>query len=464
MSDAADGMAGQGPRIVAHTLSYPPHRRIGAELATHGLLTYLAACGWHAIVVPHSVERPRGAALEWDPYELDGVHVVPPAIGRTVRPDVVLAHAGFYAQAREQADRWSVPLVLSGHGGPPGWLCAQVSSVGPDLVIVNSETMRANIERTGLPMVVCRPPVWPEHGDGSPWRSTPRGDSVTLINPTPEKGVLVVGELAKRLPDVPFLLVGGGYGTQVGLNLPNVGTLPHGTRMPMVWDSTRVLVMPSLEESWGMAAAEAMMHGIPVLGSTAPGLAECIGLSGTRVEDTDGWERALEALLEPATWQDAHIRALRRAAELHPAPDLLRIRRVLENLTGREHAVGTRRYRNVRTMQEVDIDESDVFMTRRLDGLREVWERIDVGQATPEAGLPAPAGPVPPQETAGPAGPAADEPQWDPAAKIPELTAPKITDGVAKWVDYAVAHGADRATAERLTKAALIGLYAGTGR
>lgn len=464
MSDVSGGR----PRIVAHTLSYPPFRRIGAELATHGLLTYLAACGWDAVVVPHSVERPRAAALEWEPIELDGVHIVPPGLGRTVRPDVLLAHAGFYVTASEQADRLGVPLVLSGHGGPPGWLCAEASRAEPSLVIVNSETMQTSVARTGLPMVLCRPPVWPQEGDRSPWRSTPRGDAVTLINPTPDKGIFVVGELAKRLPDVPFLLVGGGYGAQIGLNLRNVATMPHGVPMRQVWDATRVLVMPSREESWGMAAAEAMMHGIPVLGSTAPGLAECIGLPGTRFEDVDGWEDALRGVLEPQTWQDTHVLALRRAAELHPAPDLIRTRRALETLIGRESAVGTLRYRNVRTEQTVDIDpDADPYMAHRLAGLPEIWHRVDVAEGNPEAEPATPDGSAqgpdpsgrPPEASGEP-----DEPQWDPGLVIPVVTEPKPSDSAAEWVAYAVACGAEREQAERLTKAALIALYAGPRR
>lgn len=443
-----------GPRIVAHTLSYLPWRRIGAELATHGLLSVLAASGWRVILAPHDTK-----AVGWPTTVVDGVHVVPPELADRSRPDVVLAHAGFYTRAREHADRFGAPLVLYGHGGYPGWLAAQCDGAQAQLLLANSETMAYGLQRTGIPVQLCRPAVWPPERFG---RSAPIGDAVTLVNATPGKGSDVLVDLAQVMPHRRFVAVRGGYGEQADLSaLSNVEVLPHGTPMDQVWGKTRVLIVPSREESWGMAAVEAMGHGIPVVGSAIPGLSEALGTGLPTVEprNTAGWRTTVSDALGPM-WERWHRAALRRAAELDPARDLLATVAAIEALIGEGPMVTKQRYRNVRTGDEVDVDP-DSFIGRRVTAEPLIWHRVEEpAGAAPDA----PAGPVGPEGvTPLPEGPAVLS--ADPGLHIPDAM-PQPAPGAHReaWVEYAVSRGCDRAAAGRATRSALIALYADPGR
>lgn len=433
-----------GPRIVAHTLSYLPWRRIGAELATHALLTTLAADGWRAIVVPHR------AGAEVVCHTIDGVHVVASGLARPARPSLVLAHLPFVTQAAEQARHAGVPLVLSVHGGPPGWTAARAAGISPALLLANSDVMTANLGRTGVPVIRLRPPVWPGADFG---RREPLGDCVTLVNASAEKGAGMLAHLARALPDQRFLTVGGGYGEQVAIDLPNVEQLPHGTPMAEVWRRTRLLVMPSVEESWGMAAVEAMCRGIPVVGSTAVGLAECLGdLPTVQLDARADWIATVLYALDEG-WQELHRAALRRAAELHPAPDLLSATRTLAALAGEGPTMSaTRKYRNVRTNEEIDVDPES-FMGRRVVAAPLVWHRVDVDAVSESTAVGRTSGPVTPVS-----GPEV-APTGGDAGGQPQLNAPQ-----SDWAAYAVSCGAEPGAAAAATRNALIALYADRGR
>ncbi|TMZ68680.1 glycosyltransferase [Klebsiella pneumoniae] len=149
---------------------------------------------------------------------------------------------------------------------------------------------------------------------------------MTLINPIPAKGSGVFYELARRMPNVPFLAVEGGYqqSEQVRERLPNVRWQPHTGRMRQhVWAHTRVLLMPSAEESYGMCAIEAAASGIPTIAAPTPGLKEALGEAGVfvDVDDIDGWEAALRDITGPG-WALASKKALARSAELNPGEEL----------------------------------------------------------------------------------------------------------------------------------------------
>jgi glycosyltransferase involved in cell wall biosynthesis len=95
---------------------------------------------------------------------------------------------------------------------------------------------------------------------------------------TREKGQDVLVEAARRLPHVRFVLAGEG---------PLLEALkrsaPKNVSFPgFVSDAAAFLAgidlfaMPSRSEAWGLAALEAMAHGVPVIASNIQGLAEIV--------------------------------------------------------------------------------------------------------------------------------------------------------------------------------------------
>ncbi|GGX98547.1 glycosyltransferase family 4 protein [Streptomyces fructofermentans] len=313
--------------VVARLHGYPPDHNAGAEWMTHSMLRALAARG-HDV----RVHLFRSSSF-WGRYALQGVQVWPMnAAARTAGAlgalaDVVISHLEGVPFAKDAGARGGVPVISICHN-THGRTFEEASGV--DLAVYNSQWMQtaANAFYDGSALeapsrtLVVRPPVYAED-----YRTVP-GDRVTLINLNDNKGGGLFWELARRMPDVPFLGVHGSYGDQITGRLPNVEVLSHipGSAMrERVYGRTRVLLAPSEYESWGRVAAEACASGIPVLAHPTPGLSECLGGAGTLLDrdDPDAWEKALRRLLaEPGVWEQASAAASRRSLELDPAEEL----------------------------------------------------------------------------------------------------------------------------------------------
>jgi len=116
---------------------------------------------------------------------------------------------------------------------------------------------------------------------------------ITFINPSFEKGVNVFMPLAKlaarECPEIRFLVVES-RGRWVNAlkvfkyqrnDFPNVKIIGHQRNMRPVYGSTRALLVPSTwYESGARVIAEALVNGIPVLGSNTGGSAELVGKGG----------------------------------------------------------------------------------------------------------------------------------------------------------------------------------------
>jgi glycosyltransferase involved in cell wall biosynthesis len=76
-----------------------------------------------------------------------------------------------------------------------------------------------------------------------------------------------------------------------------------------VWAQTRVLMVPSVHESYGMAAVEALASGIPVIAHPTPGLREALGDAGTFVDRADvrAWVAAIKELYPDGERWDAAV-------------------------------------------------------------------------------------------------------------------------------------------------------------
>lgn len=297
-------------RIAALAHYYLPAHRAGAELMLHELLRALADRG-HEVTV--------WATDETDDAVVDGVTV---RVGTPERldADVVVSHLKSVPLARQLARQARARLVQVLHSAAP-WILRDVRA-GASLFVANTHHVARSLRLAarGAHLVV-HPPVWAEQHRAAP------GDMVTLVNPIPAKGAGVFYELARRMPDAQFLAVEGGYQQTEQVRpdgLPNVTWQDHTDDMAGdVWARTRVLLMPSAEESYGMVAIEAAASGIPTIAHPTIGLREALGPAGVFVDraDIDGWERALRELLDGG-WDVASKAASARSAEVDPRAEL----------------------------------------------------------------------------------------------------------------------------------------------
>lgn len=304
-------------KVIGFALSYVHARRIGAELALHHLLAHLAGQG-HDVQVVTTTAVPRAT--------IDGVHVIP-ANARRPQGDVIVVNAGLAGKARQW---WPhTPLVIWAHNNQvPTILDVRAGMAkGNAALVTNTDHMR-DVYRSVLQLdsTVLHPPI-------NPGPVTDAGDSVALINLTPDKGSDVFWDLAATNPHLPFLGVRGGYGTQDVRALDNVSVVDHGD-LADVWARTRILLVPSRHESYSMVAAEAATRGIPVIAADLPGIREAAGHGGTYVINT--WQAALDTTL--ARWDEKHTNALVHAASTQAANELTAVTALIEQFRVTERA------------------------------------------------------------------------------------------------------------------------------
>jgi glycosyltransferase involved in cell wall biosynthesis len=141
-----------------------------------------------------------------------------------------------------------------------------------------------------------------------PIRTSTTGDAYTLLSSLKNKGVEVVLELAKRFPDKRFIIVRSPAEPTHGLpdieqrvaKLPNVELCP---RVPpeevyRYLKQTRILLVPSRYETYGMSAIEAAGYGIPSVHVDTPHVREGIGDAAVLIKplDVDAAEEGIKLI------------------------------------------------------------------------------------------------------------------------------------------------------------------------
>lgn len=304
-------------RVLTVVPDYPPRSRVGAYIATHLFMRQLATHGHQVTVCV-----PTGGG-----WTVDNVTVVGGHRGQWVErardADVVVSHYGDGGTGRYVARKAGKPDVQFVHGHIH-------SAPACDLLVFNSEASRHAARNVRCPTVVCVPPT-----DPADYRTTP-GDMVTLVNLAEAKGGRILERLAERMPTRRFLGVRGHYDHQHIPTAANVTIVPTTRNMrDDVYARTRVLLMPSAYETWGMTAVEAFGSGIPVIAHPTPGLLESCGDAAMFVDrdDLDGWQTAIERLDNPDEYAAWSAKAKARSAELDPALPLARFADALATIT-----------------------------------------------------------------------------------------------------------------------------------
>lgn len=291
-------------RVFAVTKGYPPTTAVGAWVATHLLLRHLVAVG-HEVTV--FARHTKGAD-----YAVGGVDVVTGRRGRTqavamaAGADVLVSSCGDVGVPEAIAAETGLRHARLAHGRD-----AHAGVGAADLVVFNSVALQAGVAHS-VPSVVCRPPV-----DRVAHEVEATGDRVTLVNTSEAKGGRVAWRVAEACPGRRFLGVSG-WGEQLRPRTANWEQLRRQRDMRTVWAQTRVLLMPSAFETWGMAGVEAMCSGIPVIAHPTAGLRESLGPAGIFADraDTGAWVAALEHLDDPDTYRAASAAARARVDDL----------------------------------------------------------------------------------------------------------------------------------------------------
>ncbi|MDQ1429588.1 MAG: hypothetical protein QOF40_190 [Actinomycetota bacterium] len=306
--------AGRRLRILGFCPSYLPTSQAGSEVTLHRVLRDLRDRGHEVRVM---VDGHAETAT------VDEIQVVAGDARATRRAmfewcDVVIAQLGARGPALRLAAQFDRPLVFYMQiGNTP----QHILWGAPDLTIFSSDYVRrefAWIERA----IVVHPPI--DEVD----YLTPRGDAVTLINLSRLKGGQLLPELAERLPDHRFIGVRGWGAQLVPSTTPsNLTILGHQADMRTVYGMTRVLLVPSIYESYGRVGLEAAVSGIPSIAHPSGGVREALGDAALWADrnDLDAWVDAIKTLDDAAVYETYSKRARRRFEQLDPGNELDRL-------------------------------------------------------------------------------------------------------------------------------------------
>lgn len=313
-------------KILAVAPAYPPHSMVGSWLSTAECLAHMVRRGHDVTVVTTHGNRDR--------YDHEGVEVYSWAgLGGGITDlicasDVILSHLGDNGHATRYAAAEGKPLVRMVHGVSPDAHDRLGVNGGPALAVYPSEAARAAVGFDG-PSLVVHPPL-----DPAAYKVEREGNEIVLVNLCVEKGGELFWRLADALPHLGFLGVQGGYGNQIIEKRRNVAVMGHITDMTRVYRRCRILLVPSITETWGRVGIEAAVSGIPIIAHPSPGLREALGDAPLWVDrdDIDGWVAAIRSLGLPRGHQEAVRRSEARIVDYDPLPQLESFATALESL------------------------------------------------------------------------------------------------------------------------------------
>jgi len=268
---------------VALSHGYPPLWNMGGEVSLHRTLTALK--GKRVVLTNTEAE-----------YYIDGIQVK-----QIDTPDVldINADSGPIAQqlkelgaravigqnelslaAVKAAQASNAVSIVSVHTPPKYGGNIKRAVYHADYAIYN--TQAAANKWNDAQSLVIHPPISP-----MPSNTSTKGNAYTLLSSLMNKGVQVVLDLAKANADKRFIIVRSPAEATHGLEnleeladkLPNVELLPRVSpdNVYKYLEQTRILLVPSRYETYGMSAIEAAGYGIPSIHVDTPDVREGIG-------------------------------------------------------------------------------------------------------------------------------------------------------------------------------------------
>ena len=324
-------------RILEVIHLYPPKHNCGSEYYLHHVNKYLISRG-HQVRVLLMQATMHNVPV---PYDIDGVQVMdnPKENLDAYRwADVIISHLDFTKHAMGLAHVLDKPFIHFVHNSHP--YESIISSKRVDGVIYNSRWVKEKLNYR-WPSIVFEPPTPVDYYNvcevpfDNPY--------ITLISLNENKGGEIFYQLAKAMPDKKFLGVTGSYDYQLIHQLPNVKIIPNTSEIRDVYKQTRILLMPSRYESWGMTATEAMANGIPVVCTPTDGLVENCADAGIYIPareklvdnkpekeyDISDLVRQIKKLDKKDFYDVVSERCRQRAAELDPAKRLPELERFI---------------------------------------------------------------------------------------------------------------------------------------
>jgi glycosyltransferase involved in cell wall biosynthesis len=312
-------------KLLAIIHLYPPQHLCGGEMYLHRMLKFMESKGMEARVLLMNAAY-YGVESR---YTYDGIDVYPNNKDLIVNlcgwADAIVTHLDYTETALHLGSIFKKPVLHLAHNSYPRPEIREADKV--QYMVYNSEWVK---EPLGYkwPGIVLHPPV--DYRKYDTCLDHSKAEAITLINLDHNKGGHILKAIAERMPARKFIGVLGSYSAPANIGQyknqpPNVEVLGKTPNILDVYRRTRILIMPSEYESWGMTATEASSSGIPVICTETPGLKENMGKAGTYIknrDDIEAWVNAIHALDDPKKYKSKSEAARKRSRELDPQTEL----------------------------------------------------------------------------------------------------------------------------------------------
>lgn len=322
-------------KILADIHGYPPVHNSGAEWMAHHIFRHLVEYG-HEVTILLNFNSYLGKVK--GPYEFEGIKVVSDAERDRYysESDIIFTHLDKTGKAYNTARKHGKVLYHIVHNNYDNVVIERMNGI-PQYAIYNSRWVqedRKAIQTAIRDSIVVHPPVYAKD-----YQIEHINNYITLININHNKGGKFLIELAKQMPDKKFMGVFGSYGHQAfDFKVKNIHYVENRPDIKYVYKRTRILLMPSVYESYGRTALEACASGIPVICNDTPGLKESLGNAGIFVHrgkevnpsDVKAWANKIRELDNEKEYNKWSRRALRRSEEMNPEKELNKLLNFIE--------------------------------------------------------------------------------------------------------------------------------------
>lgn len=260
---------------------YPPKHNCGGEYYIHNLNKHLVSQGHEVRVMLHQARQHNIKV----PYEYEGVEVMGNInhLDAYRWADVLVTHLDFTHFTVLLGSDIGKPVVHIVHNHHE---YNSIMNARAGIYIVYNSNWIADKLNYNWPSVVVPPTVDVDRFNVS--ENPEENEFITMINLNTNKGGRVLQKIAKIFPEKKFLAVKGSYDEQITDQPENVKVINNTPDILNVYKQTRLLLMPSQYESWGMTATEAMCSGIPVICTPTPGLSENCDYAGNYIDKRNG--------------------------------------------------------------------------------------------------------------------------------------------------------------------------------
>jgi glycosyltransferase involved in cell wall biosynthesis len=279
--------------IVLLTDSFLPDTFAGSEISAYETIKYLRSRGHHITIFVKNLK-----STEYDGFKMNKYDINDQFCKETIlNSDAIFFQMSDEPESLKIINEGSKQIYVFIHlVNTYQWILQQRMPF-PVTVVYNS-----HMTQDSIPTLHSNMRMIP-YVDTDKFKSlrlaTEDNDVVCLINCNKNKGGELLIELARKMPDTQFIGVKGGYSKQVvDTSLPNLHYMENQRDVTVVFKKIGILIMPSVNETWGRTAVEAMASGVPVIHSEASGLVECVSGAGIECSNYDiyTWVNAINRI------------------------------------------------------------------------------------------------------------------------------------------------------------------------